>query len=114
MLDYCFNVTMTLITNRVFADQVLTLLARLYGALPEPGYLRMCQCYIYLGDSSATADMLITLIKAGEEAVAFQMVRGCGCGCGCCLSCVCGGGLDRSHVDFSVPVPCRCKFVLAI
>ena len=74
MLDYCFNVTMTLITNRVFADQVLTLLARLYGALPEPGYLRMCQCYIYLGDSAATAEMLSTLIKAGEEAVAFQMV----------------------------------------
>lgn len=73
MLDYCFNVTMTLITNRAFADQVLKLLARLYGALPEPGYLRMCQCYIYLGDSAATAEMLSTLIKAGEEAVAFQM-----------------------------------------
>lgn len=43
MLEYSFEVVMTLTTNRAFRNSVLTLLARLYSEMPEPDYLKMCQ-----------------------------------------------------------------------
>lgn len=33
----------------------------------------MCQCYIKLGDGNSTAGVLIKLIKAGEESLAYQL-----------------------------------------
>eukprot|EP00040_Diaphanoeca_grandis_P025378 m.140491 g.140491 ORF g.140491 m.140491 type:complete len:971 (-) comp30121_c0_seq1:127-3039(-) len=73
MLDYCFRVCQTLIASRTFRLQILALLAQLYATLPKPGYLRLCQCYIYLGDVSAVASMLKTLISGDDEPMAYQV-----------------------------------------
>lgn len=73
MLDYVFGITMSMIANRTFRDSVLVLLARLYLGLPQPNYFQMFQCFIYLGNGADTSNILMKLIKDGQEALAYQL-----------------------------------------
>ncbi|KAH8258397.1 hypothetical protein KR038_011033 [Drosophila bunnanda] len=67
MLAYAYNVTMSLIQNRGFRNQVLRCLVGLYRDLGVPDYVNMCQCLIFLEDPLAVAEMLDTLTRSSVE-----------------------------------------------
>ncbi|XP_046865190.1 26S proteasome non-ATPase regulatory subunit 1 [Drosophila willistoni] len=67
MLAYAYNVTMSLIPNRGFRNQVLRCLVSLYRDLGVPDYVNMCQCLIFLEDPLAVAEMLDTLTRSSVE-----------------------------------------------
>lgn len=67
MLLYSLNVCMSLIQNRHFRNTVLLLLTKLYMGLHTPDYINVCQCYIFLDDAQAVADILEKLLKGTED-----------------------------------------------
>ncbi|GFQ95967.1 26S proteasome non-ATPase regulatory subunit 1 [Trichonephila clavata] len=75
MLSYSFKVTMSLIQNRMYRNQVLQTLVTLYKNLETPDYVNMCQCLIFVDDAQAVADVLEKLCKGSEEQslMAFQI-----------------------------------------
>lgn len=76
MLAYAYNVTMSLITNRAFRNQVLRCLVGLYRDLGVPDYVNMCQCLIFLEDPLAVAEVLDKLTRSSVEAnilMAYQI-----------------------------------------
>lgn len=66
MLQYAFQVAMSLIQNRGFRNSVLRSLVALYRDLETPDYVNMCQCLIFLDDPLAVADVLEKLSKDSE------------------------------------------------
>uniref|UniRef100_A0A336MJX1 26S proteasome non-ATPase regulatory subunit 1 n=1 Tax=Culicoides sonorensis TaxID=179676 RepID=A0A336MJX1_CULSO len=75
MLAYAFQVTMSLIQNRAFRNQVLRCLVGLYRNLNVPDYVNMCQCLIFLEDPMSVAELLDNLTKGGDHSVlmAYQI-----------------------------------------
>ncbi|XP_034484628.1 26S proteasome non-ATPase regulatory subunit 1 [Drosophila innubila] len=76
MLAYAYNVTMSLLQNRGFRNQVLRCLVGLYRDLGVPDYVNMCQCLIFLEDPLAVAEMLDKLTRSSVEAnnlMAYQI-----------------------------------------
>lgn len=67
MLAYAFNVTMSLIQNRAFRNEVLRSLVGLYRGLSVPDYVNMCQCLIFLEDPLAVAEVLDKLTRSSVE-----------------------------------------------
>lgn len=58
---------MTLVQNLEFREKVLGLLAKLYQELPEPDYIAIAQCLVYLNDPASCAQMLVTLVKENTQ-----------------------------------------------
>ncbi|XP_076436013.1 26S proteasome non-ATPase regulatory subunit 1-like [Babylonia areolata] len=75
MLTYAFKVCMSLIQHRQFRSTILTVLTNLYMGLRVPDYINVCQCYIFLDQPSAVADILEKLLKGDEDSVlmAYQI-----------------------------------------
>ena len=75
MLQYAFQVAMSLIQNRGFRNLVLRSLVALYRDLEIPDYVNMCQCLIFLDDPLAVADVLEKLSKDSEDStlMAYQI-----------------------------------------
>lgn len=75
MLSYSFKVTMSLIQNRTYRNQVLRTLVDLYKNLETPDYVNMCQCLIFIDDAQSVADVLDKLCKGTEDValMAFQI-----------------------------------------
>ncbi|UYV60263.1 PSMD1 [Cordylochernes scorpioides] len=75
MLLYSSKVTMSLIQHRNFRDSVLRELVALYTNLETPDYVNMCQCLIFLDDSSSVAKILEKAIRGSEEncLMAYQL-----------------------------------------
>lgn len=76
MLAYAYNVTMSLIQNRGFRNEVLRCLVGLYRDLGVPDYVNMCQCLIFLEDPIAVAEVLDKLTRSSVEAnnlMAYQI-----------------------------------------
>lgn len=75
MLSYAFQVTMSLIQNRAFRNNVLRSLVGLYKGLGVPDYVSMCQCLIFLEDPISVAEILDNLTKSGDHNVlmAYQI-----------------------------------------
>lgn len=67
MLKYAYNVTMSLIQNRGFRNEVLRRLVDLYRNLLTPDYVNMCQCLIFLEDPLAVAEVLDKLTRSSNE-----------------------------------------------
>lgn len=66
MLAYAYQVTMSLIQNRAFRNNVLRCLVKMYRSLEVPDYVNMCQCLIFLEDPLAVAEILDKLITSSE------------------------------------------------
>lgn len=66
---------MSLIQNRGFRNTVLRSLVGLYKGLPNPDYVNMCQCLIFLEDPLSVAEVLSKLVQADEESqlMAYQI-----------------------------------------
>lgn len=76
MLAYAYNVTMSLIQNRGFRNEVLRCLVGLYRDLGVPDYVNMCQCLIFLEDPLAVAEVLDKLTRSPQESnnlMAYQI-----------------------------------------
>ncbi|BFY99327.1 hypothetical protein BsWGS_02367 [Bradybaena similaris] len=75
MLSYAFKVCMSLIQSRQFRNTILRVLTSLYMGLRTPDYINVCQCYIFLDDAQAVADILVKLTKGDEDSVlmAYQI-----------------------------------------
>ncbi|KAI9023487.1 armadillo-type protein, partial [Phycomyces nitens] len=73
LLSYVLDVCMTLVQNLEFRNQVLRLLVTLYQGLKEPDYVSVSQCLVHLNDPSTCAEMLQSLVKKGEELMAYQI-----------------------------------------
>ncbi|KAK2719314.1 26S proteasome non-ATPase regulatory subunit 1-like isoform X2 [Artemia franciscana] len=69
MLSYALKVTMGLIQNRTFRNEILRSLVRLYQGLATPDYINMVQCLIFLDDSLLVAGTLEKLILSNEADV---------------------------------------------
>ncbi|XP_077988315.1 26S proteasome non-ATPase regulatory subunit 1-like [Glandiceps talaboti] len=75
MLAYSIKVCMSLIQNRQFRNTVLKVLVNLYLSLDIPDYINVCQCFIFLDDPQAVADILEKLLKDTEDTtlMAYQI-----------------------------------------
>lgn len=75
MLAYAFQITMSLIQNRGFRNEVLDCLVSLYDSLGVPDYVNMVQCLIFLEKPMVVAELLDKLVKESETQVlmAFQI-----------------------------------------
>ncbi|XP_005095836.1 26S proteasome non-ATPase regulatory subunit 1 [Aplysia californica] len=75
MLSYAFKVCMSLIQSRQFRNTILRVLTSLYMGLGTPDYINVCQCYIFLDDAQAVADILVQLTKGSIDSVlmAYQI-----------------------------------------
>ncbi|XP_017494908.1 PREDICTED: 26S proteasome non-ATPase regulatory subunit 1-like, partial [Rhagoletis zephyria] len=67
MLAYAFKITMSLIDNLHFRDQVLKILVNLYRNLQVPDYINMVQCLIFLDDDKAIAELLDKLTRQSHD-----------------------------------------------
>lgn len=75
MLAYTFKICLDVITNRDFRLTVLRILVKVYHTLRVPDYVSICQCHIFLDDTTAVTEILEKLIKGDEDNVllAYQI-----------------------------------------
>ncbi|CAH1781068.1 unnamed protein product [Owenia fusiformis] len=75
MLQYSLKVCMSLIQNRQFRNTVLRVMVKLYMGLPQPDFISVCQCFIFLDEPQSVADILEKLLKESEDNVlmAYQI-----------------------------------------
>ncbi|CAB4395122.1 uncharacterized protein OCT59_026377 [Rhizophagus irregularis] len=67
LLAYVLEVSMTLVLNLDFRNEVLLLLAKLYQNLAEPDYVSISQCYVHLNKPIEAARLLKDLVSKGDE-----------------------------------------------
>jgi len=75
MLSYSLSICMSLIESRLFRNEVLRVLVKLYLNLATPDYIRVSQCLIFLDDPDSVAEILEKLIKSseGQTLMAYQL-----------------------------------------
>ncbi|CAO3682175.1 unnamed protein product [Umbelopsis ramanniana] len=67
LLSFVIEVSMTLVQNLQFRNEVLRLLVKLYQNLDEPDYVSVSQCLVHLNDPAACAHMLETLVAKNTD-----------------------------------------------
>ncbi|CEG67339.1 Putative 26S proteasome regulatory subunit N2 [Rhizopus microsporus] len=73
LLAYVLDVSMTLVQNLEFRNEVLRLLVNLYKKLEKPDYISISQCLVHLNDTTSCAKMLKSLIEKNDELMAYQI-----------------------------------------
>jgi 26S proteasome regulatory subunit N2 len=75
LLEYVLDVAVNLVQNLGFRNQILQLLVKLFKALPEPDYLAISQCFLWLNDSTSMVAFLTSLVKGDEkhQLIAYQI-----------------------------------------
>ena len=75
MLSYSLKVCLSFIQNRQFRNTVLRVLVKLYMSLETADYISVCQCFIFLDDPQAVAEILEKLMKDTEDStlMAYQI-----------------------------------------
>lgn len=68
-LSYCLKVCLSLIQSFHFRNTILKILVKMYLNLDQPDYVSVCQCFIFLDDPQAVADILSKLIKGDEDSI---------------------------------------------
>lgn len=59
--------------NRKFRNAILNLLVRIYSNLPNPDYVNVIQCLIYLDEPEQVASVLQNLILGNNVLMAYQL-----------------------------------------
>lgn len=72
-ISYAYKITQTLIQNRKFRNAILNLLVRIYTNLPNPDYVNVVQCLIYLDEPEQVASILENLIRDNNVLMAYQL-----------------------------------------
>ncbi|KAI9248920.1 armadillo-type protein [Sporodiniella umbellata] len=73
LLAYVLDVSMTLVQNLEFRNEVLRLLVSLYKTLEKPDYISISQCLVHLDDAQSCAELLKSLIEKDNELMAYQI-----------------------------------------
>eukprot|EP00730_Choanoeca_flexa_P000873 TRINITY_DN10376_c0_g2_i1.p1 TRINITY_DN10376_c0_g2~~TRINITY_DN10376_c0_g2_i1.p1 ORF type:complete len:949 (+),score=326.71 TRINITY_DN10376_c0_g2_i1:172-3018(+) len=68
LLEYTYNAAMTLVDNRAFRDQVLTVLAEAYGSIAPEHYFQRARCYVALEEADRLGEMLRGLLQQDGKA----------------------------------------------
>jgi len=72
-ISYAYKITQTLVQNRKFRNAILNLLVRIYSNLPNPDYVNVIQCLIYLDEPEQVASVLQNLILGNNVLMAYQL-----------------------------------------
>lgn len=72
-ISYAYKITQTLVQNRKFRNAILNLLVRIYSNLPNPDYVNVIQCLIYLDEPEQVASILENQIRGNNVLMAFQL-----------------------------------------
>lgn len=72
-ISYAYKITLSLVQNRKFKNAILTLLVKLYTNMPNPDYVNVVQCLIYLDEPEQVAVVLENLIRADDCLMAYQL-----------------------------------------
>ncbi|XP_054156601.1 26S proteasome non-ATPase regulatory subunit 1-like [Oppia nitens] len=67
VLNYAFKITMSLMENRHFRNDILKILVSLYRNLEVPDFVSMTQCLIFLDDAQSVAEVLDRLSKGSDD-----------------------------------------------
>ncbi|CAG8541004.1 10235_t:CDS:10, partial [Funneliformis caledonium] len=67
LLAYVLEVSMTLVLNLDFRNEVLRLLVKLYQNLENPDYVSISQCFVHLNNPIEAAKLLKDLVTKGDE-----------------------------------------------
>ena len=72
-ISYAYKITLSLIQNRKFRNAILKLLIKIYSNLPNPDYVNVVQCLIYLDEPEQVASVLENLIRSNNALMAYQL-----------------------------------------
>jgi 26S proteasome regulatory subunit N2 len=72
-ISYAYRVTLSLIQNRKFRNAILRLLVKIYSSFPNPDYVNLVQCLIYLDEPEQVANVLESLIQNNNSLMAYQL-----------------------------------------
>ena len=72
-ISYAYKITLSLIQNRKFRNAILKLLVKIYSNLPNPDYVNLVQCLIYLDEPEQVATVLENLIRSNNYLMAYQL-----------------------------------------
>lgn len=72
-ISYAYKITLSLIQNRKFRNAILKLLVKIYSNLPNPDYVNVVQCLIYLDEPEQVANVLENLIRSNNVLMAYQL-----------------------------------------
>ena len=70
-IKYSLRVCQELIVNRSFRQQVLRLVVRLYEGVPNPDYVDVCQCLMFLDDDKEVAAIVNKLLRGTLVRISF-------------------------------------------
>lgn len=75
VLKYSLRTCQDLVVSRNFRQQVLRLLVKLYENIPQPDWVDICQCLMFLDDADGVGKILNKLLLGSEEEVllAYQV-----------------------------------------
>ncbi|WVZ94493.1 hypothetical protein U9M48_040380 [Paspalum notatum var. saurae] len=66
-LSYCINLSHQYVSHREYRLEILRCLVKIYQTLPNPDYLSICQCLMFLGEPASVASILDKLISGSKD-----------------------------------------------
>ncbi|KAG2582448.1 hypothetical protein PVAP13_6KG108500 [Panicum virgatum] len=66
-LSYCINLSHQYVSHREYRLEILRCLVKIYQTLPNPDYLSICQCLMFLNESDTVASILDKLISGSKD-----------------------------------------------
>eukprot|EP01132_Coremiostelium_polycephalum_P003896 gene3896-4863_t len=75
MLNYCLHICNSLVSNRHFRQNVLSILVKLNLAQEKPDFISVTQCLIFLDDHKEVSTILLSLLQKDEDSLllAYQI-----------------------------------------
>ncbi|RCV29543.1 hypothetical protein SETIT_6G022000v2 [Setaria italica] len=66
-LSYCINLSHQYVSHREYRLEILRCLVKIYQTLPNPDYLSICQCLMFLDEPETVASILDKLISGSQD-----------------------------------------------
>uniref|UniRef100_A0A0D9X5I3 26S proteasome non-ATPase regulatory subunit 1 homolog n=1 Tax=Leersia perrieri TaxID=77586 RepID=A0A0D9X5I3_9ORYZ len=80
-LSYCINLSHQYVSHREYRCEILQCLVKIYQTLPNPDYLSICQCLMFLGEPQTVGNILSKLLSGSKDdallalQIAFDLVE---------------------------------------
>ncbi|KAJ3693473.1 hypothetical protein LUZ60_008953 [Juncus effusus] len=80
-LSYCINLSHQFVNHREYRCEVLRCLVKIYQQLPNPDYVSICQCLMFLNDPETVSSILKKLLSGSQDdallayQIAFDLVE---------------------------------------
>ncbi|KAL5221940.1 hypothetical protein ABZP36_026653 [Zizania latifolia] len=74
-LSYCINLSHQYVSHREYRCEILRCLVKIYQTLPNPDFLSICQCLMFLGEPETVGNILGKLLSGSKDdaLLAFQI-----------------------------------------